>query len=361
MSKTKTKQRRREAKREHHKKLAKQSSSSSRPQKPTPTQQSKKNPAPKTKETPSEAPTATANPTATPKPHHHHHHHHQPSQQNHPIPFDTYDRILLLGDGDFSFTHSLAIAHGCASVTGTSFDSADEVREKYPTFPPIASDLAALTPPVPLHHSVDATKVSSYKHLARAEDGEAWDVVGFMFPHVGGKSTDVNRQVRANQALLVGFFRSVLQLPPENASGAAKQTQHAEKGKGKGDADGKKKRKRGGETKEFLRMGGKVVVTLFEGEPYTLWNIRDLARHCGLKVVESWRFDWAQYPGYGHVRTLGAIEGGGGWKGEEREARMFVFEKVEIEDSEDEGRRKKRKGKGKKGGKGSGSESEGDD
>jgi 25S rRNA (uracil2634-N3)-methyltransferase len=53
-------------------------------------------------------------------------------------------------------------------------------------------------------------------------------------------------------------------------------------------------------------------------------------------VVESWRFDWSQYPGYSHVRTLGALEGGGGWKGEDREARMYVFEKVALEADSDE-------------------------
>lgn len=33
------------------------------------------------------------------------------------------------------------------------------------------------------------------------------------------------------------------------------------------------------------------------------------------------------YPGYSHARTLGNIEGGGGWKGEDREARSYVFQK----------------------------------
>jgi 25S rRNA (uracil2634-N3)-methyltransferase len=84
-------------------------------------------------------------------------------------------------------------------------------------------------------------------------------------------------------------------------------------------------------------MGGRIIVTLFEGEPYTLWNVRDLARHAGLKVVESWKFDWSQYPGYSHVRTLGAIEGGGAWRGEDRQARMYVFEKIPlVADSDDE-------------------------
>lgn len=113
----------------------------------------------------------------------------------------------------------------------------------------------------------------------------------FNFPHVGGKSTDVNRQVRYNQELLVEFFkRALLSLAP----------------------------------------GGTITVTLFEGEPYTLWNIRDLGRHSGLQVERSFRFQASAYPGYHHARTLGVVrnkqgEVGGGWKGEERAARSYVF------------------------------------
>lgn len=73
-----------------------------------------------------------------------------------------------------------------------------------------------------------------------------------------------------------------------------------------------------------------IIVTLFEGEPYTLWNIRDLARHAGLQVDRSFKFQAAAYPGYKHARTLGVVKAkngveGGGWKGEERSARSYVF------------------------------------
>jgi len=79
-----------------------------------------------------------------------------------------------------------------------------------------------------------------------------------------------------------------------------------------------------------LAPGGSIIVTLFEGEPYTLWNIRDLARHSGLQVERSFKFQASAYPGYHHARTLGVVKGkngeaGAGWKGEERASRSYVF------------------------------------
>lgn len=76
----------------------------------------------------------------------------------------------------------------------------------------------------------------------------------------------------------------------------------------------------------LLTSEGSIIVTIFEGEPYDLWNIRDLARHVGLKVRRSFKFQASAYPGYRHARTLGNIEGGGGWKGEDRPARTYIFE-----------------------------------
>lgn len=268
------------------------------------------------------------------------------ASQRRAVPFGEYEHILLVGEGDFSFTRSLAIEHGCANVVATSYDLKADVQEKYPQFEGIRAALEELTPPVPLHHGIDATKLSSYKHLkcVREDDGQehmgdGWDTIVFMFPHTGGLSTDVNRQVRANQALLVSFFKSCLEtsLPKQRLQILASQVHKSHPSPL-------------APRSQFLRMGGKIMVTLFEGEPYTLWNVRDLARHAGLKVVESWRLDWEQYLGYKHVRTLGAIEGGGGWKGEEREARMYVFEKVPlVADSDEEKELEKERGGVKKG------------
>jgi 25S rRNA (uracil2634-N3)-methyltransferase len=315
MSKNKTKIARRELKRDgirkiaaHHRKIAKAALVPANAPKPSKTKKKKQ------MEVVSTAPAPSIQ-----------------ASQKHAVPFGEYEHVLLVGEGDFSFANSLVVEHGCANVTATSFDSESEVCEKYPNFEGIRSELSELSPPVPIHHSIDATKLSAYKelHCTREDDDDegrdGWDAICFMFPHTGGLSTDVNRQVRANQALLVAFFKACLE-----TTSSKQRLQILASQVHKNHPSPLRTRS------QFLRMGGRIVVTLFEGEPYTLWNVRDLARHAGLKVAESWKFDWNQYPAYKHVRTLGTIEGGGGWKGEDRDARTYVFEKVPLVADSDE-------------------------
>jgi 25S rRNA (uracil2634-N3)-methyltransferase len=209
----------------------------------------------------------------------------QDSASRFTIPFQQEDAILLVGEGDFSFSKSIIAEHGCCDVTATCLDSQTELYEKYD--PQAKENVEYLEDEgQTVHYGVDATKLDENKALKKK--GAQFDVVIFNFPHVGGKSKDVNRQVRFNQELLVKFFTAASKL---------------------------------------LAAAGTIVVTLFEGEPYTLWNIRDLARHSGLEVQRSFKFLANAYPGYSHSRTLGNIIGGGGWKGEDREARSYVFQK----------------------------------
>ena len=168
-------------------------------------------------------------------------------------------------------------------------------------------------------------------------------MICFNFPHVGGLSTDVNRQVRANQELLVAFFKAcapLLSWPEEESCDEGSDDDEDEDESAEGEDSF---------ATAPRTQPGQILVTLFEGEPYTLWNIKDLARHAGLRVVTSFRFPWASYEGYSHARTLGDVEGKhggrGGWRGEDREARMYVFEHAQAPSRAEGGKKKKKRGR----------------
>ncbi|KAI5790116.1 hypothetical protein EDC01DRAFT_114977 [Geopyxis carbonaria] len=209
-------------------------------------------------------------------------------------PFLSSDDILLVGDGDFSFAATLSSHPTLAprSLTATSYDSLPTVFQKYPQAEQHLEQLSACK----VFHDIDATKLHGYRPLRHTK----YTKIAFLFPHVGGLTKDQNRQIRANQLMLTGFFQSLC--------------------KGRG----------------LLQPGGKVVVTLFEGLPYELWDLKGIAKNAGFYTERSGQWNWDEWKGYEHRRTLGNIEGkGSAWLGKQRKARCYVFgvigeEKVEL-------------------------------
>ena len=121
------------------------------------------------------------------------------------VPFAPADRILLVGEGDFSFAAALLAHHRCAHLTATTPDAAAALLDKHPQ---AAAHIRALraAPGCRVVHGVDAGRMRRGKALGTNPAG--WDTVVFNFPHVGGRSTDVNRQVRYNQGRSGIYYRS---------------------------------------------------------------------------------------------------------------------------------------------------------
>lgn len=309
-----------------------------------------------------------------------------PQQRKPRIPFGKYDQVLLIGEGDFSFALSLARNHDVGSIVASSYDDKETLQEKYPRIQETLhklltsrelredssdpsgneaeaewvgfssddedadpSQLTSSSSQITVLHGVNATLLSTaHKKLFNAH--VPFTKIVFNFPHTGGLSTDVNRQVRANQELLVGFFNAakpLLATRKRPATSIENENEYAD------EAD-VEKIEEAEELKVASLATGHILVTLFEGEPYSLWNIRDLARHCGLQVIESFKFPWSSYPGYTHARTIGDIKTGkdrseqgqrkGAWRGEEREARCFILTLKEEAPAPGKGKRKRELG-----------------
>ncbi|KAJ1801135.1 hypothetical protein LPJ59_000531 [Coemansia sp. RSA 2399] len=305
------------------------------------------------------------------------------------FPYTPKDSILLIGEGNFSYAHSIAQTLGTATnIVATAYDSEETVKTKYSE--DAEAHIAAFKALGGIVlFDIDGTQLGGAKDTVFAGKRKFTHIV-FNFPHVGAGIKDQERNIRINQTMMVGFFRSAqsfLSVPADARrllpAGTAKPDRAIP---GSGDPldsdsedDGKpsKQRKRhpdtikegafefeghkativymdsetdgeqsdeekavkqGPETAPDFDRPGQIHVSLKTGLPYSQWNIRHLAKECGLACQTSWPFDINLFPGYQHRRTLGFKAGLSRDENAEirsKDPRTHVFV-VKLNDSDEE-------------------------
>lgn len=102
------------------------------------------------------------------------------------IPFNPTDRILLIGEGNFSFARALILDPPSSldklptvNITATAYDSEEDCYTKYPGTEVIVKSLRDKG--VELIFEVDATRLEKIPVLK----GRRWDRIVWNFPHAG--------------------------------------------------------------------------------------------------------------------------------------------------------------------------------
>ncbi|KAJ1557095.1 hypothetical protein HK405_000855, partial [Cladochytrium tenue] len=142
-------------------------------------------------------------------------------------------RILLVGEGDFSFTEALVVAleaaatratpaasAGQTQVTATSLDSRSELLEKYGAAATARLTKLAAHNGVVLRHGVDAADAAKLSADAVVRARAPFERVVFNFPHVGGGSRA--EEAAANRELVAGFLTAARRLLAPPPAGAAR-------------------------------------------------------------------------------------------------------------------------------------------
>ncbi|RDX51927.1 hypothetical protein OH76DRAFT_1346144 [Lentinus brumalis] len=253
------------------------------------------------------------------------------------VPFQPTDRILLIGEGNFSFARALVSSPPPSleflppsNVTATAYDTEEECCSKYPEAVEIIAELRAKG--VQVLFGVDATKLERCPPLK----GKKYDRIVWNFPHAGKGITDQDRNILSNQLLILGFLRSAA---PLLVSGPTPIIHKARKpkrdpGDDSGDDAGPDEEKMDDVPQ---RPRGTILITLRNVPPYTLWNLPKLAKNpppptsSGQKPnpkytqLRSFVFHRQFWTGYEHRMTKGERAHGQGKTGEGGEDRTWEF------------------------------------
>ncbi|KAI0323058.1 hypothetical protein OF83DRAFT_1090509 [Amylostereum chailletii] len=253
-------------------------------------------------------------------------------------PFHPTDKILLVGEGNFSFSRALALLPPSdlehlpsTNIFATAYDSEDECYAKYPDAIECVSALRAKG--VHVLFGVDATRLDKCVALK----GKRFDRIVWNFPHAGKGIADQDRNILSNQVLILGFLRSA-----ENflVQGPVPQVIPRRKRKHNPDDDEDEATRQTddeNETDEAIGARGTVLITLRNVAPYTEWDVPRLAKlppppqSVGEKpnphytLLRSFAFHRSAWKDYEHRMTKGERAHGTGKTGEGGEDRTWEF------------------------------------
>ncbi|GFY93630.1 methyltransferase small domain protein, putative [Actinidia rufa] len=169
--------------------------------------------------------------------------------------YSSFQKILLVGEGDFSFSACLAVAFGCAhNIIATSLDSREFLVSNYMN---AMSNIESLTSRgAKVMHGVDATQMANHFVFL----GMTFDRIVFNFPH-GGFFRNESRetQLRRQQKLVRLFIKNA---------------------------------------KKMIDKMGEIHISHKSNYFFREWNLEGLATNEGLRLIESLHFRFTDYPGY---------------------------------------------------------------
>ncbi|KAL0073910.1 hypothetical protein J3Q64DRAFT_1696282 [Phycomyces blakesleeanus] len=255
--------------------------------------------------------------------------------------YTSADKILLIGEGNFSFARALSekyLTEGSENMVATCFDSEEVVFKKYGEE---VKDNVAYIESLggKVLYGVDGTQLDKCKAIKH----NLFSRIVFNFPHAGSGIKDQNRNVRANQELMTAFFASAA---PRLTDGkrtryekhVSAKTKQEQKDNEEEDEEEEEEEEEKDTTLEQEPLGhGEIHVSMKTCKPYNLWAVRNLAKAGNLGTKTTFKFHPEDYPGYEHRRTIGFKEGvskGGNAEILSSEPKTFVFVQKKVVEKE---------------------------
>ncbi|XAR67328.1 hypothetical protein NMG60_11002036 [Bertholletia excelsa] len=163
--------------------------------------------------------------------------------------------MLLLGEGDFSFSASLAKEFGsAANIVATSLNSGRFLQENYKK---AMDNIQTLTSRgAKVLHDVDGTKMATHSSLQHLK----FDRIVFNFP-LNGFFPNESRESKLRR------YREFVRLFMANA-------------------------------KKMIKIDGEIHITHKSYGFYLEWNLEEIGSQQGLRLLEEVPFNHLDYPGY---------------------------------------------------------------